>query len=214
MRPDYPEFLRSIYEQWDCDRVVHIGDLVDWHSLNFHGRDPNLPAVKSEVRKARKQIGKLHDMFPFADWLIGNHDALPSRQATEAGLPDDMLLGDVEYWRLEGWKAHPRFTHLKIDGVLYSHGEAGGGGKYAAINQSRANFQSTVIGHFHALGGVWYTCNRGSRVFGMNVGTGMDWKRLQFSYGWKFASKPVLGCGVVIDGKTAYFEPMLAGSRR
>jgi hypothetical protein len=36
---------------------------------------------------------------------------------------------------------------------------------------------------------------------------------MQFEYGRKFAHKPLLGCGVVLNGKQAYFEPWLLRSR-
>ncbi len=208
MREDYPDFLKSIYDKWGCNRVVHIGDLIDCHALSFHGKDPNLPAVKGEFKRARNQIAQLYSYFPKVDWLLGNHCALAARRASDAGLPDDILRPAAEYWGVPGWTVHPRFHRFEIDGVIYSHGETGTGGLYAAISQSKANFQSVVIGHFHQAGGVWWTANYGHRVFGMSVGTGMDWKLLQFSYGHKFANKPVLGCGVVIEGTQAYFEPM------
>lgn len=208
MRPDYPDFLMDVYRKWDCNRVVHIGDLVDWHAINFHGKDPNLPDVKREIEQAKEQVHELYSRFPDADWLLGNHDALPYRRAADAGLPDDLIPPANQMWGIPRWAVYPRFHRLEIDGVMYSHGETGAGGKYAAISQSQANFQSTVIGHFHANAGVWWTANHHHRVFGLAVGTGLDWRQLQFSYGMKFARKPVLGCGVVIDGIQAYFEPM------
>jgi hypothetical protein len=43
----------------------------------------------------------------------------------------------------------------------------------------------------------------------MQVGCGVDHDKEAMAYGKKYNSKPILGCGVVIDGVTAICEPML-----
>jgi hypothetical protein len=43
----------------------------------------------------------------------------------------------------------------------------------------------------------------------MEVWCGVDWEHHQMEYGVKYSQKPILGCGVVIDGNTPIFEPML-----
>ena len=42
----------------------------------------------------------------------------------------------------------------------------------------------------------------------MQVGCGIDVKAAAMDYGKKFNQKPILGCGVVVDGELAVFEPM------
>jgi hypothetical protein len=96
---------------------------------------------------------------------------------------------------------------LLIDGVICSHGDSGRGGPDAAFQQARDNFRSTVIGPFHNQAGVRWRANPEFRVFGLSVGWGIDASRVQFEYGRRFARKPLLGCGVVLNGKQAYFEP-------
>ena len=123
-----------------------------------------------------------------------------------------MLREPGEYWQVP-WVVHPRFSKLVIDGVVYAHGASGRGGQNAAIKQSKDNFRSTVIGHWHGQAGVTWWANPEFRVFGMSVGCGIDVDKLQFEYGRKFAAKPILGCGVVIDGQRAVFEPWLLKSR-
>lgn len=209
MLEEYPDFLWDIYKAWNCNHVVHIGDLVDWHAINFHGRHPHTPGVQDEVSSARRQIEMLTAMFPKVDWLIGNHDALPQRQAEFAGLPRNLLRTEKDFWGLpKGWNVHPRFSRLEIDGVLYSHGETGPQGKFAGKAQSEANFKSTVIGHLHACAHVAWTVNHSYRVFGMSVGCGVDHNLLQFEYGVKYRYKPVIACGVVIKGEDPYLETM------
>lgn len=210
MLDDYPDFLHQTYRAWQCDKVVHIGDMIDWHAINFHGKHPGTPAVQQEVDLARVQVKRLAKMFPCVDWLLGNHDLLPARHAQEAGLPADIIRNEIDYWSLpKTWKVHQRYTKHVIDGVVYSHGETGPQGENAARGQSRTNFQSTVIGHLHSCSGVTWTVNHNKRIFGMSVGCGVDWHLLQFEYGVKFARKPAISCGIVIDGLYAYVEPMV-----
>ena len=33
MKEGYVDFLKDVQETWDCDTVVHIGDVVDWASI-------------------------------------------------------------------------------------------------------------------------------------------------------------------------------------
>ena len=212
MRTGYVDFLKRIADRHAATRVVHIGDLVDWASISYHEKSPALHNASKEFAAAQRQVYQLHKAFPKADWLIGNHDALTERQAKSVGLPSEVLKSPGELWSVK-WKVHPRYTKLEIDGVLYSHGDGGRGGQDAALMQAKSEFKSTVIGHYHSQAGVRYWANKEYRIFGMFVGCGIDASRLQFEYGVKFTAKPVLGCGVVIDGKRAIFEPWLLRTR-
>lgn len=212
IRKGYIEFLQRIADAHGVDRVVHIGDLVDWASISYHEKHPSLVNAAKEFRRARLQVSALSRAFPKVDWLIGNHDALTERQATTCGLPPEVLRDYGELWEVD-WKVHPRFTKLIIDGVIYAHGDSGRGGADAAISQAKDQFRSTAIGHYHSQAGVKWWANNEFRVFGMSVGCGIDASQLQFDYGRRIVSKPILGCGVVHQGKRAVFEPWLLKSR-
>lgn len=210
MRDDYVEFLRGIHRAWKCDRVVHIGDLVDWHSISYHEKNPKMPSPSHERDEAAAQVKRLAKAFPKVDWLVGNHDELPARKCVSAMIPPSMLKDYREQWELpKTWKVHDRFSTIKIDGVLYRHGDSGAGGKYAYINQAEQEFGSVVIGHYHASAGVGFLANAGHRVFGLGVGTGVDSKLERFKYGRRYPRKPINSCGVVIDGEYPVLEPML-----
>ena len=81
-----------------------------------------------------------------------------------------------------GWEWRPRFDSYNLDGVVYRHGDCGHDGKYAALNNAMDNFNSYVQGHTHSLAGVNYYRNEGGKVFGMNVGCGVDHKQLALYY--------------------------------
>lgn len=212
MRRGYIDFLKRVADTYTINRVVHIGDLVDWASISFHEKSPGLSNATQEFENARRQVAMLFRAFPRADWLIGNHDALTERQAIAAGLPPHVLRDYADLWDVR-WRVHPRFSKLVIDGVVYSHGDSGRGGQDAAFRQAKDNFRSTVIGHYHSQAGVRWWANPEFRVFGLSVGCGIDASRLQFEYGRRITAKPILGCGVVLDGRRAFFEPWLLKSR-
>ena len=212
MKRGYVRFLQNTFDSWGVDRIVHIGDLVDWNSISYHEKHPSNSNAVSEYKRALKQVKQLSAAFPKADWMIGNHDALTTRQAITAGLPVEILRDYAEMWELD-WQIHDRFSDLEIEGVLYSHGDNGKGGEHSAYKNAQANFKSTVQGHHHSNGGVQYYANPEFRVFGMSVGCGIDAKLLQFEYGRSIKRKPMLGCGIVVNGKSAYFEPWLLGSK-
>ena len=205
MREGYIEFLKDSYEAWDCDRVVHIGDLVDNCALSFHTKRPQLADPMKELEEAHEQINALTEAFPEVDLLIGNHDALPARVAAEVGLPIEFIRSPKDLWELpEGWTVHNRYSKLEIDNVLYFHGDCG---KSTAINNAKDHFMSCVNGHRHASAGITYYANKHARVFGLAVGCGVDDQRMAMEYGMKYNAKSLLGCGIVLDGQTGIFEP-------
>jgi len=208
MLEGYPEFLWDVYRSWNCDTVVHIGDLVDWHSISYHLRVAGTPDVMQEVDESRSQVQQLYRKFKSVTVLTGNHDALPSRRLADAVMATDMLRIESDYWGTPGWKWVPRFGQHVIDNVIYQHGDRGRGGAHAAIKNAKEEFRSVVQGHLHGqMETCWYA-NSGMRVFGMQVGCGVDHRKLSMTYGRRFNLKPLVGCGVVIDGKYPYVECM------
>lgn len=208
MHPRYPSFLKRIHKKYDCNRVVHIGDLVDNAAISYHEKNPYGSSAFDEYCKAKMQVHKLYSIFPEVDWILGNHDSLTERQCVTAGVLPEMLRDHQEIWNVPGWTVHPRYSRLRIDNCSYAHGDSGLAGMYSAVKNARVNFTSWIQGHTHQEAGVWYTTVHDSRVFGLNTGCGIDADHLAFNYGRKFNKRPTLGCGVVIQGKQAYFEPM------
>ena len=205
----YVDFLLDCYESWGCTRTVHIGDLADNCALSFHLKKPHQKDPMREYDQALEQIEQITSAFPKCDLLLGNHDKLPWRWANEVGIPESMLKDFGAIFNLpKGWSVHERYAQIEIDRVIYQHGDRG---RNSAILNAKDEFQSVVQGHHHAKAGVEFTANRNNRVFGMQVGCGTDWEHHQQEYGIKYSKKPIVGCGVVIDGTTPIFEPMLLG---
>ncbi len=211
MLDEYPDFLAQTYETWDCDRVVHIGDLADFHAISFHQKQFGLESIEHEMEAAREQVATLTSLFPKVDYLTGNHTALPARQAAEVGLPPSLMLSLSAILDLpKGWNVHPRHYDLNIDGVIYRHGDKGRSNQInAAFLNAQNEFQSLVQGHFHAQAGVVYGANQRDRYFGLQVGCGTDPRSDYMAYSNVYSKRPLLGCGIVLDGEYAAFEPLM-----
>lgn len=205
--PMYLRFCQDIAEAWRIDRIHFVGDIADQHALSFWEHDPNGMSAGDEAARTEAGIADWHKTFDRATVCIGNHDERHYRVARKNGLPDRYLRSYADVWKTPGWNW--QFEHT-LDGVLCEHG-TGTSGKDAAINLAIQKRSSVCIGHIHSFAGVKYHANPYNAIFGLNSGCGIDCKAYAFAYGRAFAIRPVLGCGVIIDGSAAYFEPMNIG---
>lgn len=207
---DYRDFCNETFNKYKVERIVHIGDEIDNHAISFHDSDPNGMSAESEAVKAQEAMDKWYRAFPEVSVIIGNHTALPFRQANAAGLPKRFIKTYEEAWQApKGWKWH---NEIEIDHVKYVHG-MGCSGQNGAINLAIRSRQSTVIGHIHSFAGVNYHANNNDLIFGMNTGCGIDVHAYAFEYAKPFVNKPTLGCGIVIEGQEAIFVPMKLGKK-
>lgn len=207
MKEGYAEFCYDIAQQWECDRVVLIGDVLDWASISFHPKAPSLKNPEVEFEAAMVQISRLYELFPEADVMVGNHDCLSERQATEVGLPISLLKEYSDLTSTAGWTWHPRYSDLIIDGVIYRHGDKGLGGQFAALKNAQREMRSLVQGHLHAQSNIgFYACEE-KRIFGVQTGCGVNRHHPAMQYGKTFAAKPLLSCAVILDGTTPVVEP-------
>ena len=201
--PGYLDFCKDLYKEWSCDTVVFIGDVVDWHGISFHAAHPECPGPHDEFKLAKAAIAKWHTAFPKAYICIGNHDERIIRLAESVGIPQRFIRSYAETWDTPKWIWDWDFI---IDDVYYFHG-TGNGGIHAAFNAMKKRLMSVVMGHCHSIAGIKWLVNPQKRIFGMDVGTGVDVRAMQFAYGRHCIQKPILSAGVVLDG-TPYHEMM------
>jgi predicted phosphodiesterase len=202
--PQYLDFCRDTFKQWRVDRVVVIGDVVDSHALGFWEHDPDGRSAKDETDLAKLGIKRWKRAFKDALVCIGNHDARYMRLARKAGIPVQFMRDYADVFDTPRWEW--AYSH-EIDGVLYEHG-TNSSGKFAAFNRAINKRQSVVMGHTHTTAGCLYHTNENDRIFGLQVGCGIDCSAYAFAYGKDFAVRPALGCGIVVDGSLGVFEPM------
>jgi predicted phosphodiesterase len=193
----YLEFCLKVQKEEKCGTIVHIGDLVDNHSISYHEADPNAWSPLHEMEETDKHLARWFKAFPKVKLTRGSHDCLVDRKGKTAGLPRRCFKSYRDIWKLpKTWVDGFSFT---IDGVIYEHG-TGHSGKNAHLNLAIANRASTVMGHSHAFAGIAYTASEKDCIFGMNVGCGIHRKALAFAYGQDFKNKPIVSCGVVYHG--------------
>ncbi len=207
-RKGYSHFCQDLYKEWDCNKVIFIGDVVDWSAISFHASNPNTPGPVDEYEMALTEIQKWYKIFPKATVIIGNHDARPKRVAESVNIPAKFIRDYADLWETPNWKWE---QSVIIDDVFYCHGHGKGGGKTPAWNLSQKMGMSVVMGHYHSRGGggLW-SANPLRRWFGMDVGCGVDDTAYAFVYAKEQVTRSILGCGIVLDG-TPYHEVMPVG---
>ena len=199
----YLEFVKDVRKKYKTNTTVFIGDVIDHASISFHKKHPENPAAVDEYDSAMWKLEDWRRTFPKAHVTIGNHDERVLRLAADAGIPSMYIRNYKEVYKTKEWNWVPS---IEIDDVYYYHG-TGAGGQYPAINAAKMRLQSVVMGHYHSVAGINWIVGPTSRIFGMNVGSGVDRFHPAMQYGSAYLKKPVLSCGVVIDGHP-YLELM------
>jgi|TARA_R110000851_G_scaffold264762_3_gene417373 hypothetical protein len=186
----YLEHCRKMQELFDCGTVVFIGDIIDNHYSSYHETFPDGFSAGEELERAVDRIQDWYNVFPNATVVIGNHDRMAFRKATSGGVSKLWVRDYVEVLNTPTWE----FTEeVVIDNVCYNHGEGG-----TARTRMKNELQSQVQGHIHSQAYADYSVGPKHKVFGMQVGCGVDRKSYAMSYGKNF-KKPVIACGVVIN---------------
>lgn len=203
-RDKYLKFNQDLYEEWGCDTVVFLGDIADWHAISFHAHHPECPGPVDEYDLAYEKIQKWYAAFPKAKVCIGNHDERIIRLAESVNIPKKFLRNFNEVWDTPGWDWD--YSHI-IDDVYYFHG-TGNGGLYPAPNAARKMLMSVVMGHSHSAAGVKWLASPQRRIFGMDVGCGIDDTAYAFAYGRHQIKRSIISAAVVLDG-VPYHEIML-----
>lgn len=189
----YLEFCKEMYARYNCNQVIFIGDIIDNHYSSYHETDPDGMGGGEELEAAIEVVGDWAKAFPKADVIIGNHDRMIMRKAFSSAIPKQWI---KHYNDVLGtnWNWTERIVY---DDVQYVHGEGG-----TARTKAKADMMSTVQGHIHTQAYCEWMVGRNFRVFGMQVGCGVDSTAYAAAYARHF-KKQAIGCGVVLGGHTA-----------
>lgn len=189
---NYLEHCVETYNKYKCNEVVFIGDIIDNHASSYHETDPDGHSAGQELKMAIQRIKQWYNAFPKATVIIGNHDRLIMRKAYSSGLSKLWIKDYAEVLGTPGWN----FTEsIEIDDVLYIHGEGG-----TAKARVRRDLQSVVQGHLHSQAYIDWCVGAKFKLFGMQVGCGIDHKSYAMAYG-KEGPKPAIACGVILQGE-------------
>jgi len=190
---EYLDWCVEQYETWNCNQVIFIGDCIDSHGFSYHESDPDGMSAGDELSYAIKRIARWYKAFPNADVLIGNHDRMAARKAMTGGIPSAWIKSYNDVLKTPKWNW---VESVIYNDVLYEHGEGG-----QASTKAKNNMMSSVCGHTHTAAYVQWFCGKKYRVFGMQVGCGVNHKSYAAAYAKNFR-KQSIGCAVVLNNGT------------
>lgn len=201
--PDALEFLKAVRRRFLPNKFICLGDEMDAAAFSRYPKDPDGMNPGQEFKEAVQALLPFYIEFPEMLVCESNHTVRPWKQAFQAGLPQSFLPTIAKALNApDGWVWASR--HI-VDGVLYIHGDNGKSGQYAAVNYMKAAKQSVVIGHIHSYASVF----REGTLFAMNAGCLIDTAAYCFKYAKNMLVPVSLGCGIVFNGQSSYFIPML-----
>lgn len=202
-------FLKAVANEYRPDEVVCVGDEADAAALSKYPKDPDGQSAGDELRKARRALRSYYEIFPVVKICNSNHQQRLYKRAYEAGIPRELIVGYRDYLQApEGWEWADNWI---IDGVQYEHGDRAAGISVGP-KLVDANHRSTVFGHHHSTAGLGYIRKGNRTLFWMNVGCLIDENSYAMGYTRMHRTKPILSCGVVVDGVPSLI-PMLKGLR-
>ncbi len=191
---NYLDWCVEQYNLWHCTEVVFIGDVVDNHFSSYHETSADGMGGSDELQLAIKRISRWRDAFPIATVVIGNHDRIIMRKAQTSAIPSKWIKSYKEVLETPDWNFVERY---EVDNVQYIHGEGG-----TARTKCRADMMNTVQGHLHTQAYTEHYVGKRFRVFGTQVGCGINHKSYAMAYA-KYGKRPAVGCAVILNnGKT------------
>lgn len=188
---EYLEFNKELARKWDVTDIIFMGDVIDNHYSSYHETDPDGMGGGNELALAVERLQRWYEAFPEAKVVIGNHDRIIMRKAFSGGIPREWVKDYNEVLKIPGWEF---VESIDLDGVLYVHGDGGG----RAIARARKNMESTVCGHWHTDSYVQYIVGSRFKVFGMQVGCGVNRRSYAQAYA-KHHPKPAIGSGLILN---------------
>lgn len=202
-------FLNEVADEYDPDKVVCLGDEWDNCALSRFPKNPDGQSAGDEHKRAKRASKGFFESFPDVLVCESNHRARLYKRAYEAGIPEAMVTDTHEYMGApDGWEWKDQWW---IEGVCFEHGDRASG-VGAGDKLVDANHASTVYGHHSGRAGVSYRKLANKMLFSMNVGCLVDETSYAMDYLKMIKAKPVLGCGVIVDG-VPHFVPMIKGLR-
>lgn len=192
----YLEFCKKQYDLYNCNLVIHIGDLIDSHATSRHPSIPDAYSAGDELYYTKKKLKKWYNTFPNMKVVIGNHDIRAYKMASDIGIASKWLKGFADVLEVPNWTFE---EYYEINDTLFIHG-TGTSGVTAAYRRALNLGQNVVIGHLHSDASILYHKLPEKTIWGMIVGCGVD----EHSYGMNYAKnvikKSIISCGVIVNG--------------
>lgn len=195
--PDYIDFLTWVKNKFRPTRSICLGDEADYHNMSFHDSDPDLHSSGDEHKLTIKALKRLFKLFPECDILESNHGSMLLRKALANGIPRSMLKSYNEVLGApKGWRWHTDLIVKTPLGPVYmTHGKVSSPGGLA-----KQYGMSAVQAHFHEKAQIHYISTPERLMFDMHIGCLVDDKARAFNYNKLNPRRPIISCGVIVDG--------------
>ena len=186
----YLDWCLEQYHAYNCTEVVFIGDIIDNHYSSYHETSADGMGGLDELELAIKRISRWYEAFPVATVIIGNHDRIIMRKAQTSAIPSKWIKSYKEVLEVPNWNFVERYEKNEVQ---YIHGEGG-----TARTKCRADMMNTVQGHLHTQCYTEHYVGKNFRVFGTQVGCGINHKSYAMAYA-KYGKRPAVGCAVILN---------------
>ena len=191
-------FLTKLKAKYKPDTIINIGDEMDFHSINVsHTIDPDLPSPKDELELGKKDIQKLHTLFPKMTLLESNHGSMVLRRAMAKGMTKSFIKSYNQILEVgKGWEwKEKHFIQTDKGRILFGHQFS------PDIKKAVASFSMSVVqGHYHTISECVMVGNDFHLNFGLTVGCLIDKEALSMRYMRLNLKKPILSCGLITNG--------------
>lgn len=201
MHQDAFKFIKWAKHEFKPDKVICLGDELDYHCLSFHETEMECPYNESqEFEEAKRYFSNMYDMFDNVDILESNHGSMVYRKAKSCRIPRQFLLTyDQVLGAPPGYKWHNNLVIQASNGE-YINFEHGHRAPNTSFKKSKDLAMSTVQGHHHSSFEILYWQNYQKKYFGMTAGCLIDDEKYAFLYNKTFIGRPMLGLGWIYEG--------------
>jgi hypothetical protein len=204
---DILQFLAALNKKYKFDKVVSVGDELDFHALSFHDSDPDLMAAGDELETAINRMKPLYKLFPEIELVDSNHGSMVYRRQKAHGIPRRAIKPYRDVLEApRGWRWHEDLTLSLSDGskAYVCHGQSKNG-----LTLSQSMGMSCIQGHYHENFEVRYWANKLGLFWSLMVGCLIDKISLAFSYNKLNLKRPIIGCAGIIHGQPRLFPMVL-----
>lgn len=196
--PDKYEFLEAVKAKYGPTRIIHTGDEVDSHYLNFHTKEATILNPVGEKKRAIAGLSRMQELFPKMDLLHSNHGDLTHRKAKAAGmLPDDIKSRRDRLHIEADWEWH---NSLEVD---FPNGDTGYFVHAYGANVLRSAEKvgmSLIQGHYHTSYSLSYWSTPKQLHFALQMPCLIDTHCDAFNYINTFKGRIMVGVVIIENG--------------
>lgn len=194
-------FLAAVREEYNPDRVIHLGDHSDQYVHSRFIQDADRMGASEELRGVKKFTKELEALFPTLTMLKSNHDDRAYDRAREVGIPRWMLRSyfDILDMTDSSWRMVDdlsiRVNNSNRDRYYFVH--------YRMANTQRLSEMigySACQGHQHTKFAIARRETPENIYWCVDVPCLINDNRMAFGYNRQSIIRPQLGCVLILNG--------------